>query len=138
MLFSFTGPSTLTAEQESWCIQDLLNFSPSKRRSGGAFGLDTIVAEQTHPDDLTLVLPMGMRFNGMLLHLGASETIWVPGGYRRRNEALVAGTDMLFAYLKSGEFYRSGEWMTVNIAKRLGVPVEFRLIPLTPSDELLA
>jgi hypothetical protein len=36
--------------------------------------------------------------------------------------------DLLVAFLKRSTFYRSGEWMTVNIAKRLGVPVDMNII----------
>lgn len=48
--------------------------------------------------------------------------------YRARNEVLVSHGDLLVAGVRSPRFYRSGEWMTVNIAHRAAVPV--RLIEL--------
>lgn len=129
MIQTFTGPSRLTPAQRDWCAADIRALPPAERRSGGAFGLDTLVARLTPPSKLTLVVPAEYHFNASLLGLGAKHVRHIEGGYRRRNEALVDGADVLYAYVKSPDFYRSGEWMTVNIAKRAGVRVELRVIP---------
>jgi hypothetical protein len=128
MIQAFTGPSKLTVPQALFAEQTIRSLPEATRRSGGAYGLDTIVARVTSPDDLVLVGPQGEWFNRDLLST-AKFVRWVDGGYRKRNEALVQGADVLHAFLKEPTFYRSGEWMTVNIAKRAGVPVVVHLLP---------
>jgi hypothetical protein len=123
MIESFTGPSRLTPTQERFCRAHVhATDTGAWRRSGGAFGLDTIVAEETPVERLHLFLPQGKWWNRDLFD-GHQRATFVPGGYRKRNEALVEGSDRLYAFLKSPTFYRSGEWMTVNIAKRMGVEI---------------
>jgi hypothetical protein len=51
--------------------------------------------------------------------------------YRRRNTMMVEGSDHLLAFVWKDEFYRSGEWMTINIAHAAGVPVNLMIIPQT-------
>lgn len=129
MIQSFTGPSRLTPAQETWCRDKLAQIYPGHtRRSGAALGLDTVVALEYPADRLHLFVPKGKLFNDSLLNLGA-KVDFINGGYRTRNMFLVAGSDELHAFVRAMTFYRSGEWMTVNIAKRLNVPVQFHLLP---------
>lgn len=132
MIQAFTGPSNLTAVQELWCQDELMRIEPAAtRRSGAAHGLDTLVALEYPADQVHLFVPAGEWFNEDLLRQEAFGTKidYINGGYRPRNEFLVAGADELHAFIKRLEFYRSGEWMTVNIARRLNVPVQFHLLP---------
>jgi hypothetical protein len=128
MIVSFTGPSSLTALQEAECRRVLRQLRTRYGgidiwRSGGAFGLDTLVVEESGVhQDVKLYVPAGLRWNSELLRFDFQETIYVPGGYRKRNEALVRGSDELHAFVKSLTFYRSGEWMTINIARKMGIP----------------
>lgn len=132
MIQAFTGPSSLTSAQELWCIEELGRIAPGEiRRSGAAHGLDTLVALEYPADQVHLFVPVGEWFNERLLCEEAfgMKIDYITGGYRTRNEFLVAGADELHAFVKRMDFYRSGEWMTVNIAKRLNVPVQFHLLP---------
>lgn len=129
VIYSFTGPSKLSLTNQRYC-EDILSALPMSvtRRSGGAYGLDTLVALSAPPENIHLFVPAGERFNELLLDLGAVVT-YVHGGYRVRNKFLVHGSNILHAFVHSPSFYRSGEWMTINIAKRLRMPVEFHLLP---------
>lgn len=82
--------------------------------------------------DVRLIYPEGMHWNYALrrdFDFGAGWISGVEGGYRKRNEALVAGADALHAFLRMPIFYRSGEWMTVNIARHADVEVVQHIIP---------
>jgi hypothetical protein len=136
MIVSFSGPSSLSPAEEAFCRAELRRLrardgSIDTWRSGGAYGLDTLVVEESGADqDVTLVVPDGLRWNTELtLQYDYLAVTYVPGGYRARNEALVAGADELHAFLRYPSFYRSGEWMTVNIAKRARVPVFTHVFP---------
>ena len=134
---AFTGPSSLSIldGEEARCraiLRDLRRRAGLVTwRSGGAFGLDTLVVEESGAQqDVHLIYPDGERWNEALLDeydfMGLVTP--VPGGYRRRNEVLVTGADHLHAFVRSLTFYRSGEWMTINIARRLGVEHTLHLI----------
>lgn len=133
---SFTGPSRLSPLEEAWCRAELRELRLSSAglstwRSGGAHGLDTLVVEESGVhQDVKLYVPDGCHWNYSLDEsFDFAEFIRVTGGYRARNEMLVRGSDELHAFLRSPVFYRSGEWMTKNIATRAGVPVIDHIIP---------
>lgn len=132
---AFTGPSHLSAYQAATARRVLRGLqSPSSLvtwRSGGAYGLDTLVVEEAGPNvDVCMFVPVGYRYNTSLLTaFDVADTVYVEGGYRARNEALVKDADILHAFLWRDTFYRSGEWMTVNIARRAGIPVDIHLLP---------
>lgn len=133
MIVAFTGPTKLSREQELVVVRelDVIDEKYGIWRSGCAFGVDTIAAHQAALDDraIELFVPQGSHNEGLVEELRAySRVIWCHGDYRTRNEMMVLGSDLLIAVLKSDKFYRSGEWMTVNIAKRAGVPVQNILI----------
>jgi hypothetical protein len=132
---AFTGPSKLTLEQEAHVrriVRDL--GAVGEDRSGAAYGVDTVVALNTIARRLALVVPVGYPYNEPLVALSRHERPrivieYVRGGYRARNEALVAPARELHAFVRSSEFYRSGEWMTINIAERRGVKVVTYVLP---------
>jgi hypothetical protein len=142
MIAAFTGPSKLTREQELTVVKelDIVSDKYDVWRSGCAFGVDTIVAHQADLDGrkIELYVPAAGHNEALIDELEHErQIIECPAGlnpYRVRNETMVGGwtrgtllhypkADLLVAFLKSATFYRSGEWMTVNIAKRLGVPI---------------
>lgn len=133
MIFSFTGPSKLTPTEARWCEGELINLDADAiHRSGCAHGLDTLVALCQAPGRVHLFVPEGKWHNEAIVTAVARHGAMVTrveGGYRRRNEMLVDGSDVLHAFLKDPKFYRSGEWMTVNIARRAGVTVVEHIIP---------
>ena len=156
-VYAFTGPSRLSRDQSIFVIEDLLTLpEPRIVRTGAAPGLDTEVAKHAidywphalhelyvpdadHNEDIVkffLGLPKKTKTRIVWMRPGASPA----SAYRQRNEAMINGSDgwvhtgpratMLHAYLRSLKFYRSGEWMTVNIAKGLRVPTRPTLLPV--------
>lgn len=156
--YSFTGPSVLGQLGELY-VRDVvqrLNPPPSEITTGCATGVDTTVAlaavEFWHSATHRLVVPQAphnaelveffenLRMGGVVYNV---EIVRMPhpgaGGddrqlrrkaYRQRNEKMVrAFSDELVAFLRNTAFYRSGEWMTVNIAVDVDVPVTRHLLP---------
>jgi hypothetical protein len=149
--YAFTGPSRLTAADE-----DVVPFvvaaldSPTEITTGAADGWDTEVAlaALVHwPNALHRIVTPGAKFNlqgvndaielARRLHVERFEIITLPepesGGpaaaYRARNRVMVDDhCDVLWAGLRSANFYRSGEWMTVNLARKAGKPVRMSIL----------
>lgn len=137
--YAFTGPSRLT-------VADLARVAPTVRElvdptmivTGAARGWDMAVAFEalTVWPDAThrIVAPRDAVFDrdGARAWLAEVKAAGLNGslvinskpGYRARNETLVEVGEVLVAALRSRTFYRSGEWMTVNIARAAGTPVE--------------
>jgi hypothetical protein len=141
MIRSYTGPSSLTFQQKRQVALDILR-RPIKGgdvwRSGCAYGVDSIVAYLTCVVDveLELFIPAAGHNYTMVEELrpGALQTIYAPQrrnpaeSYRIRNQMMVRDSGELMAFVFDEQFYRSGEWMTINIAKKLGVPYWIRVI----------
>ena len=143
--YSFTGPTSFLDERAAFqrcarVIEALPNGATI--RSGGAHGLDTMVfriAAGTRPDLFRVLVAPAAPFNSEVCLRLAHQVLVPPEAelleenqarqYRMRNERLVDGSDELKAFLKQATFYRSGEWMTVNIALRTNVPVEYHVGP---------
>lgn len=138
MIRSFTGPSDLNDQEKAWVasvILGLQNRDPAALwRSGTAYGVDTIVARlaEVFSIPFELYVPVA-RHNDSLVEEQkdlANAVIYAPArvstsdSYRIRNKLLVEGSDQLLAFVwqPNEEFYRSGEWMTINIAKQYEVP----------------
>ena len=135
---AFTGPSKLTeveVEQvANWCLD---MPEADEVRSGCAAGVDTVAAEITaslfQQVKLHLFVPAAPHNNELVATLeraGDAEITRLPNvratrgaAYRDRNRVMVAGSTELRAVLRKPTFYRSGEWMTVNIANNLRIPV---------------
>jgi hypothetical protein len=104
--------------------------------TGAAFGIDTIVyyeAVSMYPEAFHRVCaPLGMKHNEDVLFTArrlGHEIIYVPGGYMKRNDELVAQCDVLLAFPRSAkEELRSGTWATIRRARKAGK--EIRLFPL--------
>lgn len=141
--YSFTGPSQLRILERLVALRTVEELGtiaglPSVITTGGATGWDMEVAlaavtrwpKARH----VLVLPRAShdeqgvdRWLALVEMTGCDWLLeWGPDrdrgadAYRGRNELLVARCDVLVAGIRGVEFYRSGEWMTVNIAKRAG------------------
>jgi hypothetical protein len=132
---AFTGPTDLTSEERvALACEFRLLPVPEEVTTGGAPGLDMLAAETlcylypyichrivypVSPYARQEVGDLAARFPSLVL-------VEAPSGkepYRDRNERMLDFADELIAVLRSDTFYRSGEWMTVNIAKRRGIPV---------------
>jgi hypothetical protein len=135
---AFTGPSVLTFEQEVECaaylVVDVVMHANDVWRSGCAKGVDSIVANQAVVLDLDLELyiPFAEHNDTLVRRLAPqARVIRCPRGpepYRIRNVRMVRGADLLVAFVRSENFYRSGEWMTINIAKKQNVPVKMYVL----------
>jgi predicted Rossmann fold nucleotide-binding protein DprA/Smf involved in DNA uptake len=107
--------------------------------SGCAEGVDTAAFEyamDVHGSKVKRIAvpPVGAFHNRSLVDI-AHEIIDVPpypdhrrratDAYRRRNEVLVENCEQLAGFVWEEVFYRSGEWMSINIAREVGKPVTF-------------
>lgn len=148
--YSFTGPDALNDAELAHAAVVVAGLEePGEITTGGATGWDTAVclaALRAWPDaHHRLVLP-GAAFNllGVNQALALARELRIeqftvinlaphPSGparsYRARNERLVDEGDALVGAVRHATFYRSGEWMTVNIARKRDVPV--RLVDLS-------
>lgn len=146
MRYVFTGPTKLSVEQRRYCVEALGNMPfADEYVTGGAEGLDVLAAAcmmQLYPEARHIIMvPRGVPYDlpnvNKLAKAGANVQV-APGGsepYRQRNRAMftpLAVDQELQAFVYRDTFYRSGEWMTINIARRLGIP--FNLYPL-PAEE---
>lgn len=97
--------------------------------------MDTVVAHQAILSGILVVelfVPSAGHNAKLVEELAPrAKVIRCPKGrepYRVRNTMMVTGADKLVAFVKQPTFYRSGEWMTVNIARRLGIEVDLYVI----------
>lgn len=141
---AFTGPSKLTTTQLVWASENLdrlplrIGGEPDVVVTGGAPGLDMLAAwaacRRWPHAEYVVVVPAApyaeaevarlvKRFGVTVLK--APDRATPAEAYRARNLLMVATTQgvapgddcYLAAFLKSDRFYRSGEWMTVNLAR---------------------
>lgn len=141
MRVSFTGPSGLTAAQVEFAERTLTKYREATEwTTGGARGLDTVAHRMgfsVAPDAVHRLVIPAAPFNGDVLNMGYDHLVRMPPAkdrttaYRARNEKLVvfAERGLLVAFVRWAEFYRSGEWMTINIAKKRDVPVDRYVLP---------
>lgn len=140
---AFTGPSRLTLEQAHSAaarigrLPTFMGGDPAVCVTGGAPGLDVLAARNCLTlwplADHVIVVPAapyaeaevaGLVERGCKV-IEAPKRATASEAYRARNHLLVAlaqaETDAddgyLAAFLKSDRFYRSGEWMTVNLSR---------------------
>jgi hypothetical protein len=147
---AFTGPTVLTENQVEFIEAAILDLDgyPDEVRTGCAYGVDTIAAnvqwfEFPHARHKFYVPAAG--YNERLVEWfephGNTEIIRCPSresqtnAYRRRNEMMVHGATELIAFIHQPKFYRSGEWMTINIAKKANVFVYSFVLPPREEDE---
>lgn len=111
-------------------------------RSGCAKGIDTVAAYLAVGIGAQLELfipaaPHNMIMvddlrNSAVVH-NCLERTTAPASYRQRNKMLVGAkealTDQLVAFVWQDAFYRSGEWMTINLSHKAGVEVMTFVIP---------
>lgn len=137
MIVAFTGPSRLTSRQIANAegeIQKLVVRDITTVRSGCAYGVDTLAANwaDLYGFDLELYVPAANHNDDLVKELAERSKVIVcdsgPEPYRIRNNMMVKGADQLIAFVKRSTFYRSGEWMTINIARKFKVPVEIKEI----------
>jgi hypothetical protein len=132
---------------------------PTEIRTGCAPGLDSIAAEVSASQfprcQHLLFVPSAWHNKKIVELLEGLDDIQIiecprkkPSAmaYRARNEYMVTGqppspdrgsqimrlldpTDVLEAFVFRPTFYRSGEWMTINIAKKYHIQVNTYIIP---------
>src|SRR4051812_20152082 len=144
MIVAFTGPSGPLRREQELAVAGRMDELASELdtwRSGCAHGVDTMAARHavmTGVLGVELYVPAAPHNEELVDELdGIARIIRCGYGeepYRIRNTDMLAGrlggpkADLLVAFLKSPKFYRSGEWMTVNIATRAKVEVNVNVI----------
>jgi len=140
MIVAFTGPSALTRSEELRVVARIEDVAATfdTWRSGCAFGVDSIAARQAILSDvlgLELYVPAAPHNEALVMELAdRARVIPCPrratdaDSYRMRNRMMVDEADHLIAFVKSAVYYRSGEWMTINLARKRRVPVELNVI----------
>lgn len=146
--YAFTGPSHITYEQMEYVdgVVRRLSPPPSELTTGAASGVDSLcytAGLHAWPTAYHRVVIPAAPWNEELQELFeltgnlSIEVIRMPPvqaftdesqrrrrAYRARNERMLDHADELVAFVKgTGSFYRSGEWMTIRIAERRGIPV---------------
>jgi hypothetical protein len=157
LIRAFTGPTRLTEDQVEWIEEEIngLIDEPDEVRTGCAPGLDTIAAHLQWAEfpraKHRLFVPSAYHNEKIVAYLGGRDedvhVIRCPRktqraeAYRTRNEWMIRGVhdpmqDLLLppaheleAFVFKPEFYRSGEWMSINIAIKSGVLVNKHVIP---------
>ena len=147
MIYGVTGPSTITHSQED-IVEDVLRRCLKKGDtlvSGAAEGVDTVAAmvavelgvrvhlvvpDAPHNERLVEILSNAAGLVKIERMPRQPNNEHYRTAYMQRNDRLVelirAGE--LLAFLRGLDFYRSGEWATVNRANKAGVPVHKELI----------
>lgn len=138
---SFTGPTSLTLDQRVFVVETLFGLHADEFTTGGARGLDVLAAEVclfTFPDALHRVVAPDRPYDDQKVAWLVGEGVELermPKGtsYRDRNERLVdyadGEDDRFIGFVARPTFYRSGEWMTLNIARRRGLDPEVVVLP---------
>lgn len=105
----------------------------SEFRTGAAFGIDSLCFYAALPifpsTKHHVFVPQGCRYNQDLVGFAKQEqhrVTGVPGGYLKRDDALVEGADLLLAFPETmNEVLRSGTWSTIRRAWKRDVPVRY-------------
>src|SRR4051794_40309033 len=134
MIIAFTGPSSHLYRNQEIAIAGHMDEIASELdtwRSGCAHGVDTMAARHavmTGVLGIELYVPAAPHNEELVDELdGTARIIQCPRGgepYRTRNELMVQGADRLVAFVLKDTFYRSGTWMTINIARKTGIEVD--------------
>lgn len=157
MITAVTGPSQLARTQRRYAVERLAALlNTDVLRSGCAFGLDTAAAYVAVAAgyDLELFVPAARHNAALVSGLGRAEDVRVirvpksghspPIQYRNRNKLMIKGdgsdgriqpADRLHAFVLRPTFYRSGEWMTINIAEKAGIDVILEVLPRVWREE---
>jgi hypothetical protein len=145
MIRAYTGPTELTQKQHLWVARHVASSPPADEiRTGAARGVDTLaalVSAVTLPDAEHVVYVPAAPCNDDVIEtlvnithhavkiVSCPERAGMSATYRLRNKIMVEGADELVAFVHSREFYRSGEWMTINIARDYNVQVMLWELP---------
>ena len=147
MRYAFTGPSGLTDAQRLFCEIELAKLKDAEEwTTGAALGLDSlahIAGLRVAPNAWhRIVVPAAPHNEDLIESTDWAELVRMPRltntnneqetrakAYRARNNRMLDFADELHAFLRWPEFYRSGEWMTVNLAEKRGIPVVKHILP---------
>lgn len=134
---SITGSTHLDSDGELIVERALKSIpgAPAEFTTGGADGVDTFAAElgfqlyRHRTSIFRLCYPEGFYYNKATRRY-ANLIVPVPGGYLKRDDALVEFCTTLAAFPRSSEEYlRSGTWATVRRARKAK-----RIIMVFPLD----
>jgi predicted Rossmann fold nucleotide-binding protein DprA/Smf involved in DNA uptake len=137
MKVAFTGTRSVIAKDEA-LIRKTVQSLPSDSTviTGGCLGVDTLVAKIAHELGLKVhtVMPHNRTQADPYWRTRCSTFEEMPEGtdYRDRNTRMVVLCDRLIAFPNKAEDHgasrRSGTWMTVRIARKLGKDVLVELL----------
>lgn len=139
MRYTFTGPVETVPGTREKILRVVMDLPPEygmEFTSGAAYGVDSLaysVAYQFWPDAQHRVcVPEGLWHNTLLVKIAEDrghEVLYIPGGYMKRNDALISHCDVLLAFPESStEVQRSGPWATIRRGRKANKDV--RLFPL--------
>lgn len=146
--YAFTGPSGLTSAQQLYAQKIMTQEckDATEWTTGAAHGLDTlahlsgwrVAPIATH----RVVIPAAPHNENILEMAKVDEVIRMPRlassndernvratAYRSRNKRMLDFADVLIAFVRFEEFYRSGEFMTINMAEKRNIPVRKFVLP---------
>jgi hypothetical protein len=142
---AFTGPSHLHPNQLEVALEVMAGLpvlgAGDVVRTGAAPGLDTHAAlrqRDAYPDARHVLVIPNAPFNRDLLDEPGFEVeeAFCEGSardrYKHRDTELVRPATEVHAFVTSLDWYRSGTWMTINCARRLGIDPIRHLIPRYP------
>lgn len=143
--YAFTGPSKLSPSETKHAAAVVTALDePTEITTGAAAGWDMAIAEaaiEVWPLVHHRVVCPGAPYDRIgldrlirragELRLERFTVVNLPadltaaGSYRVRNVVLLDYADVLSAAVRNLDYYRSGEWMTVNLAKKRGRPIQW-------------
>lgn len=147
MRYAFTGPSHLTMDQILYVelVVRRLSPAPTEITTGCAYGADTVAcltAKEAWPNAVHRIVVPAAPHNEELVAAHRGTVITMPSihatvsegqrrsrAYRQRNYRMLACADELVAFVRTGSFYRSGEWMTIGLAEEKGISIVRHLLP---------
>jgi hypothetical protein len=131
---AFTGPLKLTKEQRAFVLAQVEALPPADEvRTGGAFGVDTeacLASLKCLPDASHVIFFPAAECNTALDALQYVPTVRFvrcpredtrADTYRTRNRMMLDGATELVAFVREPVFYRSGTWMTINLARSANI-----------------
>lgn len=139
MIVAFTGPEKPIAPARRTVVAAVNRELPPydeyelELRTGAAHGIDSIaffVGIGLFPRATQHVfVPQGLRYNQDLVGYAREQQCnitGVPGGYLKRDDALVEGADLLLAFPETmHEKLRSGTWATIRRAWKRDIEVRY-------------
>ena len=146
MIIAFTGEARIDEREAHYVDAVLQTLTPAvdTLRTGACIGVDTAVAEYGLQRGFLVhtVVPANRKAVDPLWREHCSTFFEMPPDtdYRDRNTRMVQPAQRLIAFPRWSEndnrSIRSGTWMTVRIARKLGIPVTELLLSCIPAIDV--